>query len=135
MNKDEFGSRLIAERDRLGWSQAEVLSVTGISRKTLFNYESGRSEPNAGFLSSLAEHGLDVLFVVTGQRTQPIVRKPRTDLLADVISAVESELTKRKLLLALNKKAELIALLYEHFDQEEKPVETPTVQRFLRLVA
>lgn len=62
------GERLKEERERLGFNQADFAAVAGATRKTLFNWESGAASPNAAALASWAEAGLDVLYVVTGQR-------------------------------------------------------------------
>jgi transcriptional regulator with XRE-family HTH domain len=66
------GERLKEERERLGFNQADFAAVAGATRKTLFNWESGAASPNAAALASWAEAGLDVLYVVTGQRSQPV---------------------------------------------------------------
>ncbi len=69
------GERLKEERERLGVNQSEFAALAGATRKTLFNWESGTAFPNSAVLGVLAEHGLDVLYVVTGQRSnaQPAV--------------------------------------------------------------
>jgi transcriptional regulator with XRE-family HTH domain len=41
----------------------------GVKPNTQVNYEGGRSAPDADYLGRLAALGLDVLYVVTGQRT------------------------------------------------------------------
>ena len=43
-------------------------ALAGATRKTLFNWESGAASPNAAALAAWADAGLDVLYVVTGQR-------------------------------------------------------------------
>ncbi|HLD67833.1 MAG TPA: helix-turn-helix transcriptional regulator [Pseudomonas sp.] len=66
-----IGERLREERERLGKSQAEFAEVAGVTRKTLFGYESGVRTPDAGALASWGLVGIDVLYVVTGQRLAP----------------------------------------------------------------
>lgn len=63
------GERLKEERERLGANQSEFAALAGATRKTLFNWESGTAFPNSSVLETLAKHGLDVLYVVTGQRS------------------------------------------------------------------
>ena len=63
------GERIKEERERLGFNQADFAALAGATRKTLFNWESGAASPNAAALAAWADAGLDVLYVVTGQRT------------------------------------------------------------------
>ena len=69
------GERIKEERERLGFNQADFAALAEATRKTLFNWESGNASPNAAALSAWAQHGLDVLYVVTGERlsAQPAV--------------------------------------------------------------
>ena len=69
------GERIKEERERLGFNQADFAALAEATRKTLFNWESGTASPNAAALSAWAQHGLDVLYVVTGERlsAQPAV--------------------------------------------------------------
>lgn len=63
------GERLKEERERLGFNQADFAARAGATRKTLFNWESGAASTNAVALAAWAEAGLDVLYVVTGERS------------------------------------------------------------------
>ena len=62
------GERIKEERERLGFNQSDFAALAQATRKTLFNWESGTAAPNATVLAAWAAHGLDVLYVVTGQR-------------------------------------------------------------------
>lgn len=61
--------RLKEERDRLGHSQTAFAALAGASKHAQINWEKGTASPNAAALAAWAEAGLDVLYVVTGQRT------------------------------------------------------------------
>lgn len=63
-----LGERLKAERDRLGYSQTDFAALAGASKHSQINWEKGTAAPNATVLAAWAEHGLDVLYVVTGVR-------------------------------------------------------------------
>ena len=63
-----IGERLSDERKRLGYNQSDFSALAGITRKTLFGYESGERAPDALALAAWAKSGLDGLYVVTGQR-------------------------------------------------------------------
>ena len=62
------GERIREERERLGFNQADFAALAGATRKTLFNWESGAVSLNVAALAAWADAGLDVLYVVTGQR-------------------------------------------------------------------
>ncbi|HCY15598.1 MAG TPA: hypothetical protein DHV21_06415 [Curvibacter sp.] len=61
-----MGSRLKAERMRLGKSPGDFAALCGVSRTTQFNYESGDRPPDADYLQLAHEAGMDIHFVVTG---------------------------------------------------------------------
>ncbi|UBQ43970.1 helix-turn-helix domain-containing protein [Comamonas thiooxydans] len=63
-----MGERLKEERERLGFNQSDFAVLAQTTRKTLFNWESGDASPNAAALAGWAKLGLDVLYVVTGER-------------------------------------------------------------------
>lgn len=67
-----IGKRLKEERLRLHLNQDDFSQEAGITRKTLFGYETGARAPDAGSLSVWAKMGLDVAYVVTGERKQPL---------------------------------------------------------------
>ena len=70
------GDRIKEERERLGFNQADFAALAGATRKTLFNWESGAASPNTAALAAWADAGLDVLYVVTGQRTGGVSAPP-----------------------------------------------------------
>jgi transcriptional regulator with XRE-family HTH domain len=78
-----IGDRLREERDRLGLSQAAFGEIGGVKANAQGNYEKGERFPDAGYLAAVAAVGVDVLYVVIGER------KPRA---ADSIAAEEAEL-------------------------------------------
>lgn len=80
-----IGDRLKEERERLGFSQTEFSAVAGASKNSQYNYEKGDRSPDANYLAAVAEKGVDILYVVTGER------KPRA---VDSIGAEASELLK-----------------------------------------
>lgn len=63
-----IGERLKEERVRLGFNQGDFAAIAGVAKTSQFNYEKGERSPDAGYLAALAEKGLDVLYVITGER-------------------------------------------------------------------
>jgi transcriptional regulator with XRE-family HTH domain len=66
-----IGGRLKAERLRLNKSQGELADLAGLSDTTLGTWEAGRSYPNAKALAALARCGVDLSYVVIGERSLP----------------------------------------------------------------
>ncbi|MGU9830163.1 helix-turn-helix domain-containing protein [Pseudomonas sp. LF242] len=65
-----IGARLKSERLRLGISQAEIGRIGGVEVNAQGRYENNIRFPRADYLAAVAKAGVDVLFVITGQRTQ-----------------------------------------------------------------
>jgi transcriptional regulator with XRE-family HTH domain len=62
----DIGNRLKAERERLELSQTGLAELVDASKRTVIEWEKGNTSPNAVQLSSLAEQGFDIQFIVTG---------------------------------------------------------------------
>ena len=61
--------RLKAERLRLSLSQEELAKLAGVSRRAQASYESGDRSPRAEYLEAVAQAGMDVGYVLTGQHS------------------------------------------------------------------
>ncbi|MGU9857074.1 helix-turn-helix domain-containing protein [Pseudomonas sp. LF245] len=64
----DIGARLKSERQRLGLTQASLGAAGGVEVNAQGRYEAGVRVPRADYLASIAKVGVDVLYVVTGQR-------------------------------------------------------------------
>ena len=64
-----LGERLKEERNRLGMSQPEFAHACGVEKGSQINYEAGRRYPDAEYLNHADKLGVDVLYVVTGNRS------------------------------------------------------------------
>src|SRR5919202_12056 len=65
-----FGARLAEERKRLGLKQAEFAAMVGTDVPKQSLYENDRRELRADYLARLAAARVDVVYVLTGQRTE-----------------------------------------------------------------
>ena len=65
-----FGARLKEERKRLGLRQAEFAALVGSDVPKQSLYENDRRELRAAYLSRIAAAGVDVLYVLTGRRSE-----------------------------------------------------------------
>lgn len=66
-----FPERLKVERERLGLSQEEFGRLGGVSKMSQWSYEAGKNWPTVEYLESLRISGVDVRFLVTGNRQSP----------------------------------------------------------------
>lgn len=64
------GERLRQERQRLVLSQEELGALGGVRKQAQLNYEKGERAPDTTYLLAVAEAGVDVGYVLTGNRTQ-----------------------------------------------------------------
>ncbi|WP_419685755.1 helix-turn-helix domain-containing protein [Burkholderia theae] len=55
---------------RIGLSQAEFAALGGLGKQAQLNYESDARSPDANYLAALSKVGVDVLYVITGERAQ-----------------------------------------------------------------
>jgi transcriptional regulator with XRE-family HTH domain len=62
--------RLKEERERLGLTQPAFAEVASAAKRTVIDWEKGVSSPTAVQLAAMASAGADVLYVVTGERSQ-----------------------------------------------------------------
>lgn len=65
----DLGSRLKEERKSLGLSQQEFGAIGGVEANAQGKYESGERIPRSDYLAALGKHGVDILYVLSGDRT------------------------------------------------------------------
>ena len=63
-----IGARLREERDRLDMNQEELGSLGGVRKQAQLLYEKDDRKPDSDYLAAVAAAGVDVLYVLTGQR-------------------------------------------------------------------
>lgn len=64
----ELGERLKEERQRLDLTQQALSDACGVSKRAQVKYESGEQTPGGAYLAAAAQLGVDVVFVLTGNR-------------------------------------------------------------------
>jgi transcriptional regulator with XRE-family HTH domain len=114
----EIGRRLVAVRKALDLAQNAFAEHLGVSPRAYQNWERGEREIPAALLRSLYdEFTIDPLWMLKGPGDEPLDAgvRPNPSLVKDVVLAVEVWLQRRRKTLPTAKKAELVALLYEHF--------------------
>lgn len=76
-----FGSRLKEERLRIsGGTQAEFGGRLGVSAQVQSRYEAGEREPKMEYWPAAQTLGIDVLYVITGQRNTSQLSADEADL-------------------------------------------------------
>lgn len=65
-------NRLRQERERLGLSQTAVADLCKVTGRTQRNYETGARAPDTDYLVIVAGLGMDVMYILTGQRNAPV---------------------------------------------------------------
>lgn len=158
-----IGERLREVRAAMGKSQTEfadiaaAAGVPGATRQSQANYEKGRQMPSAAYLAAIADAGADVLYVVTGQRSQTVTGQSHaatsphvTETLnpvtsSDAVPQIDSERLARivDLLDAYASQAgrrwpakRLVVVAAEVYNvlADEPALDEPKVERILKLV-
>lgn len=78
-----FSERLRTERERLVLSQQALAEKCGVTARSQRNYESGERNPDSAYLAAIAAAGADVLYILTGQRTEGAAADPAEQVLLD----------------------------------------------------
>lgn len=115
--------RRIRECARMVGSGDELARRSGVPRRTLETYLSGRSEPKATGLALIAEAaGVSLDWLLLGRGEPVPCGRPAAEsahatldaaLLAEVVATIEDWLTTNNQTLAAPKKADVIVLAYE----------------------
>lgn len=77
IERADIAIRLVEERARIGYSQADFARKLGASRETLRRYEIGESGLSGEFLAQAAALGIDVQYVLTGVRSMNLQEAER----------------------------------------------------------
>lgn len=85
MKKDKkffYGhSRLLEEREKIWSTQQQAADYFGVSRVTWGQCERGNATPSGDVLAGLADMGVDVNYILTGKRSQPLASSPDEEML------------------------------------------------------
>lgn len=67
----DFASRLKALRKRMKLTQTAFSALGGVSKGSQVAYEQGQTEPSVSYLNGLSAAGINVLYLLTGERFDP----------------------------------------------------------------
>lgn len=68
-----IGERLKNERERLGLNQTQLGAIGGVQKQSQLKYENGVTFPNANYLTEVAKIGVDVVYVLFGERANTAI--------------------------------------------------------------
>ncbi len=115
-----FGERLREVRSLAGLSQTEFAALGGAKKHSQINYEADKSSPSSDYLSLLAQHDIDVLYLLTGERrsglpepTAEALPRRLRERLRDAIDSIEEGLAAASLTVPPAVKAELVMAAYD----------------------
>lgn len=83
---DGFGMRLREERERLGFNQADFASLAGQGTQSQSRYEAEKRAPDSAYLSKIASHGADILYLITGKRENDLITESVNEVISDLIN-------------------------------------------------
>lgn len=67
------------ERERLGMSQSALGELGGVRKQAQLKYESNARHPDTAYLSRVASYGVDVAYLITGQRSTAAPATPLSE--------------------------------------------------------
>lgn len=88
----EFADRLRRERLRLSLNQRDFARLGGATLDSQSRYETGKNSPGAEYLTNLAGNGVDVMYILTGQRSELGVFSPSASEMITEFEALPSHL-------------------------------------------
>jgi transcriptional regulator with XRE-family HTH domain len=79
---DGVAARLREERQKKALNQERFGELGGVGRHSQAEYESGKTAPNTDYLLRLAGHGVDIGYVLTGERKLAALSARETAIVA-----------------------------------------------------
>ncbi|WP_140985835.1 helix-turn-helix domain-containing protein [Asticcacaulis tiandongensis] len=116
-SREDVSRRLISVRHRIsGTSQIAFALALDVPRRTIQNYEQGRSDISAEFLIRLFDRfGVDPLWLLLGEGDTSLSghHSSSLDMFAKVTAAVTRAIQNRQLQVSPEKTAALVAAVYK----------------------
>lgn len=110
-----FGGRLRNERHRLGLTQVTLAHAGRVSKTTQIAYESGTHFPGVDYLERIGGQGVDLVYLVTGQKTAEFVDGNfNWKLFEEIWRVIEVWESRRKRAVPLPTKIKIARVLYRN---------------------
>lgn len=127
-----IGTRLKAERERLGLSQAAAASIAGVRREMWGKYERDQADPSASVIERFCAHGANPYFLMTGQNNAHT--PPELETIRLSIQEVQAWQVREQRFIDVAKIADVVFAIAEFAEGDASQVR-PAAERVLRLVA
>ncbi len=135
MTAEPYGERIRSERLRLKMTQSAFAKGVDISQGSQVGYESGAHLPNVQYLARAAAIGVDIVFVILGQRgTSAAIDMVDWDTHDRIAAAVERWLDEHSVTLSVEKKMRLVRLFLSKYTSIDE-VDDEYISETLALVA
>lgn len=108
---DSIGIRIRTERTRLGMNQDDFAALAGVQRRAQGSYERDQRVPDAAYLAAVAQHGVDVMFVITGNRAEDVDAQLKA--YGDAWEALDRALQENSRNMPADKKRQAAEALYQ----------------------
>lgn len=132
----ELNKRLRKERERLGFSQAEMALALGVSLSTQGAYEAGTRVPDYTYLARLSRvEGVDTMYVLTGM-SEGVTDSGsfNWELHNHIFMAIKEWARVHRVAIPDNKTMDLLHFLYTQF-RAKGQVDKETMKTLMRLVS
>lgn len=96
-----FNAKLKEERKRLSLSQTDLGKACGVTKQAQIRYEKGERQPDSDYLEKAHKAGVDVSYLITGIRTQPVELPSDEAFLLDSFRALGADQKRMALQLML----------------------------------
>lgn len=127
--------RLREERKRLGMSQEELAAQLSVSRSSVAYYESDRTVPDVTCMVRAAKVGVDVGYVMYGQRgAEQAERILDWDLLAAILRRIHDWTEEYGHDIAAEKQVAIARVLYRQF-AKSREIDAGVMKEMLNLFA
>lgn len=107
------GKRLVEERTRLEMSQEALAGEGGVTKRAQIRYEQDERSPDVDYLQGIAKGGVDVGYVITGERRLPVHGSEREQ--AMLIKAIEDVAHKAGLALPAGGAEQVVHLVRDAY--------------------
>lgn len=118
LHNQTIGDRIKEERRRLGLTQQQFADGLGISRSAITFYETDRTVPDANFFASAIANGVDVRYILVGERSAEAASYMLDwELLGQILLGIRQWCESTGVSLPPPKEVAIAQLLYTHFSK------------------
>ena len=113
-----IATRIKEERRRLGLTQQQFADGLNISRSALTFYETARTVPDANFFSRAISNGVDIRYILVGERSAEAASYMLDwDLFGQIFVDIRQWCSENNVVLSTEKELAIAKLLYTHFSK------------------